>query len=203
MPTKDPSAARSPQIWGIVGGIASGKSVVAGLFADLGFEILDADRVAAELMASPALQQEIEAALGPGLLSPEGLDRQKLADTVFQSRERLALLESLVHPRVRAELLARLEAAVEKCRSVLLDVPLLLEKGLSERCEVILFLEVPEDQRRARALARGMSEADWGRREATQLPIEEKRARATHVLDNSGSIDETRRALRTLIQNLG
>jgi dephospho-CoA kinase len=100
---------------------------------------------------------------------------------------------------VRREILARLEAARGAGRNVVLDVPLLLERGLIEACDRVLFVAVGDAARRARALARGMPEADWQQREASQAALADKQARADAVVDNSGDLAATERAVDAIL----
>jgi len=189
---------------GLVGGVASGKSAVARLLAERGFEVLDADRLASERLEQPDLRPALRELFGPEVEGPGGkLDRRQIAAVVFRDAERRARLEALVHPQVRAALVERLHAARASGARVVLDVPLLLERGLIDECDVVILVDVPDEMRLARALARGLSEEDWRQREAAQAPLARKRERADHVLDSSKSLAEARRGLDHILQQLG
>ncbi len=188
-----PSQPEEVRVIGLMGGVAAGKSVVAGLLAERGCHVLDADRVARSVLDRPELRATLLEMFGPKVeTSDKTLDRSYIADQVFQQPDLRTALERLVHPEIRAALLGDLERALVRGECVVLDVPLLLEKGLIERCDLVIFVDVRDSVRRARALARGLSAEDWARREAAQAPLRQKRARADVVIDNSGSPAATR-----------
>jgi dephospho-CoA kinase len=195
------------RVLGLTGGIATGKSTVARLFEGLGAVVIDADRIVHELQApgQPALG-EIAAAFGPEMLRPDGsLDRERLGALVFRDAEARARLNAIVHPRVGAELARRLAAArAAGVRLVLLDVPLLLETGGARGLvEAVIVVYAPEAEQVRRQMARdGCTRDEAERRVRAQLPIEEKRRRADHVIDNSGSPADTEAQVRRLFDAL-
>lgn len=202
-PASTPAAASL--VCGVLGGIASGKSEVARLLAGDDGVVLDADREVAELYAEPAFRTELRALFGPGVLGKDGsVDRARLAEVAFGSPESRRRLEALVHPRVRARLAGRLERARAECRPVIvLDVPLLLENEtehrLPEACDALIFVDAPPTERDARAVARrGWASGEVARREALQMPLERKRARAQHVILNDGDRAGLERSVREL-----
>lgn len=174
---------------GLTGGIGSGKSTVSGLLAERGAVVIDADAIVREVQApgTPVLAAIIER-FGPAVLGPDGaLDRQALADRVFTDDEALAALNAIVHPAVGAEIARRLEEAAGTDAVVVLDVPLLVESGRDDMA-ALLVVDVDPDVAVARVVEqRGMREDDVRARIARQASREERRARATHVIDNSGS----------------
>jgi len=187
-------------ILGLTGSLGSGKSFVADCLRDLGATVIDADVIAREATApgSPALDH-IRKEFGPGVFSPDGsLDRAALARVVFADATRLAALEAILHPLVRAreeELIA-----LNRHRPLtVLDIPLLYETGAETLCDAVLSVTVDEAVRRARLVQdRGMSDEQIARRLSRQLPQEEKNRRAQHVIDNSGTREETRAAVEKL-----
>jgi dephospho-CoA kinase len=183
---------------GLTGGVASGKSTVAAMLAELGAVVVDADLGAREVVApgQPALE-EIVAAFGPGVLQPDGsLDRQRLADLVFDDAEARARLNDITHPRVRAWMAERMRAAAAAgAEVVVLDIPLLYESGLTEGLDAVVVAYAPVEVQFRRAVDRGMEGADVRARIKAQLPIDQKRALATLVVDNSGSREQTRAAV--------
>jgi dephospho-CoA kinase len=194
---------------GVLGGIASGKSEVARLLAGDDGVLLDADRTAHAALASPEVAALVAEHFGPECLDAEGRpDRRALGPLVFADPERRKLLEGWIHPRVRATLGSELERALAEGRPiVVLDVPLLLENaaesGLAERCHGLVFVDAPAEQRAARAAERrGWGPGELAAREALQLPLEEKRARATWVLSNGGDFASLQLAARALRQRL-
>ncbi|MBL8841330.1 MAG: dephospho-CoA kinase [Planctomycetes bacterium] len=205
-PAPMPQAAERPVVIGLLGGIGSGKSSVARHLAAAGAAWLDADRLAHAALDAPDVVAALRERHGASLTvtgDPPRIDRASLGRLVFGSappqREALAHLESLLHPRVRAELLRRLDAhlAQRDVPAVLLDVPLLLETGaFAPRCDLLLFVESESSARAARVAARhGLSAAEFARREALQWPVAEKRKRADVVLSNQGDAAALERAV--------
>lgn len=186
---------------GLLGGVAAGKSTVAACLARAGWLVLDADRLAREVVARPDVLAALEQRFGPTIRGPDGaLDRPALAALAFADPGATADLNALVHPAVRAELEARLEAA--GARPVVLDVPLLLESPLAGRVHTWVFVESPEAAREARARDRDWSPGERARREALQASLAAKRARADVVLENSGTIDDLERQVTALLERL-
>lgn len=189
---------------GLLGGIASGKSTVARLLAEQGAVVLDADQAAHQALADPEVLAAIRERWGEGCFDASGaLVRRQVAERIFgpgpeKATER-EFLEGLVHPRVRKTLqaeLARLESS--GARVVVLDIPLLLEAGWAESCDVLLMVNSPQSDRLARAAERGWGAAELAWREAAQTPISEKQRRATATVDNGGSLADLRQQIATL-----
>ena len=175
---------------GLTGGIGSGKSTVAALLAEAGLEIVDADRIAREVVepGRPALA-ELAEAFGADILSTDGtLNRGELARRAFVDPEHTELLNSITHPRISAET-ARRYAGAEAAGTpaVGYDMPLLIEQGLGARLAPPVVVDVPAETRVQRLVAqRGMDESDARARIAAQISDERRRAAADVVLDNSG-----------------
>lgn len=205
----DPAAAEPPfrvvppLVIGLLGGIAAGKSTVAAAFARRGLHHVDADRHARAVVEDAAVLAQLHAGFGDGILRPDGgLDRAALAARVFQDPAAKRQLEAITHPPIRRAILADAERALAAGESVLLDVPLLLENGLIERCQATVFVDASEAVRRARAASRGWPEGELERRQATQAPLAEKRARADFVIDNDGPLAATERAVEAVLAQL-
>jgi dephospho-CoA kinase len=184
---------------GIVGGIASGKSLVSQQLADLGAGVLDADRATKDLLADDSdVRNAVIARWGEAILAQSGkINRHAIAERVFADTAAgcadRKFLENLLHPRIRTLLHEqRRQFADEGRPAVVLDAPLLLEAGWGPMCDVILFVDTPRNARVAHAKSRGWSEAEFDRREASQWPVDRKRLAATVVLSNSGTVDELR-----------
>lgn len=184
---------------GLTGGIASGKSTVASILAGLGAGIIDADRLAREAVAkdTPAYSR-IAAHFGAGILQPDGtIDRKRLGAIVFSDPHQRHVLESIVHPWVKAET-DRLIAQLRRGRRVpvaVMDVPLLFESGMHQGRELaeVIVVYAPESVQVRRLAARdGLTEAEALTRIRTQMSIELKKTLATRVIDNSGRLEETR-----------
>jgi dephospho-CoA kinase len=200
-------------ILGLSGGIGSGKSTVTRILAELGATTIDADAIVHELQApGQPLLAEIAAAFGPQVLAADGsLDREALGAIVFRDEKARARLGLLMHPPVIAEMMRRAKAAVERnVPLVVLDIPLLFEGRLSGRGSGALMhfdatvcvwvsREVQIERTRARD---GCDAAEAERRVAAQMPIDEKRALADYVIDNSGTLEETRSQVADLVARL-
>jgi dephospho-CoA kinase len=181
------------RIVGLMGGVASGKSLVAGQFAALGAGILDADRAAHEVLKMPQIEAAARERWGQTVFDPDGrIDRVRLARIVFApppggppERE---YLEQLTHPEI-GRLLSQQAAAMEAAgmKAAVLDAPLLLEANWDKLCDVLVFVDAPPEARLARALARGWTREDFAAREAAQESLDSKRGRADVIMDNSGS----------------
>jgi dephospho-CoA kinase len=176
---------------GLTGGIGSGKSTVAGLLAARGARIVDADRIAREVVepGSEGLAAVV-AAFGPDVLTEDGaLDRPALAAVVFTDPQARARLDGIVHPLVRARA-AELVAAAPADAVVVQDVPLLVETGQAASYDLVLVVEADLGARVQRLVQRGLGEDDARARIAAQATDEQRRAVADVVLDNSGTPEE-------------
>jgi dephospho-CoA kinase len=173
---------------GLTGGIGSGKSTVSALLADRGAVIVDADRIAREVVepGTPGLAAVV-AAFGESVVGPDGgLDRPALAAVVFADPEARARLDGIVHPLVRARA-AEVVAAAPPDAVLVHDIPLLVETGQAGRYELVLVVQADLDTRVARLVQRGMTEDDARARIAAQATDEQRAAVADVVLDNSGT----------------
>ena len=175
---------------GLTGGIGSGKSTVAALLAERGARVVDADRIAREVVepGTPGLAAVV-AEFGPGVLTGEGaLDRAALAAIVFGDPAARARLDGIVHPLVRARA-AELVAAAPADAVVVQDVPLLVETGQAAGFDLVLVVEADPDTRVQRLVGRGLSADDARARMASQATDEQRRAVADVVLRNDGDRD--------------
>jgi dephospho-CoA kinase len=176
---------------GLTGGIGSGKSTVSELLAARGAVIVDADRIAREVVepGTPGLAAVVEA-FGEQVLAADGsLDRPALAAVVFSDPAARARLDAIVHPLVRRRS-AELVAAAPAGAVVVNDVPLLVETGQAASFDVVLVVEADPETRVARLVQRGLTEDDARARIASQATDEQRRAVADVVLDNSGTPEE-------------
>jgi len=185
-------------ILGIVGGIASGKSVVSAALAELGAVLLDADKAAHEVLQHDDVKQALVSRWGTGILTEHGqINRQAVAKRIFpngrESSDRTEIeadrqfLEQTVHPRIRQQFQRKIDQLESRGVAVaVIDAPLLLEAGWGEACNDIVFVDCPADTRLERALSRGWTKRQFLEREAAQWPIKEKQHRSTLRIDNSG-----------------
>ena len=182
---------------GLLGGIASGKSLVAEQFCKLGAGLLDGDRAGHEVLRLPEVKELVRARWGPAVFTAGGeVDRPALGRIVFvptsEGRRELEHLEKITHPRIGERLRQQAaELAAEGRAVAVLDAPVMLKAGWDAFCDHIVFIEAPQETRRARALARGWRQEDIAARESVQEPLEVKRQRADFVIDNSGSREQT------------
>jgi dephospho-CoA kinase len=175
---------------GLTGGIGSGKSTVARLFAERGAIVIDADGIAREIVepGEPALA-EIAERFGAGVLAADGsLDRAALAAIVFSDETALAELNAITHPRISQRTAERIAAAPADA-VVVYDMPLLVENRLTNEWDVVIVVEADRQARIARLLERGLGEDDIELRMSRQATDEQRRAVADIVLDNSKAID--------------
>lgn len=200
-------------ILGLSGGIGSGKSTVSRMLEALGAVVIDADRIVRELQApgSPVLD-EIVRAFGTGVLDADGaLDRDALGEVVFRDPEARGRLNAIVHPRVGVLMVRRAAAARDAgAKLVVLDIPLLFEvkrsgtgnAGLYQFDATVVVWAPREVQIRRQMERDGCDRAEAERRVAAQMPLDEKKAMADHVIDNSGTLAETERQVRALWREL-
>jgi dephospho-CoA kinase len=190
---------------GLTGGIGSGKSTVAERFVAAGAELIDADQVAREVVVpgKPAWKKIVEH-FGDGILDDEGfIDRPALGAIVFADPAKRALLNELTHPPVIEAIADQLEMLTAFDGVVVLDVPLLVEGGVDRGYDAIVVVAAKPETQLQRLLAdRGMSEQEAHQRIASQAPLEDKIAKATHVLWNEGTLEELRTEADRLAREL-
>jgi dephospho-CoA kinase len=184
---------------GLTGGIASGKTTVAALFAELGVPVIDTDTIAREVVSpgQPALAEIVET-FGTEVLGTGGqLDRSALRRLIFADTARRRQLEAILHPRIRAETLARADA----CRGPyhVIVVPLLLETGFASLVDRVLVVDCPESTQRVRLAERDHESAEQIERIiGSQIARDARLQAADDVIDNAGSLTDTRRQVEAL-----
>ena len=188
---------------GLTGGIGSGKSTVAAMFAKLGAVVIDADAISRELVepGQPALHELVDE-FGEGIIAPDGsLRRSELARIAFQDPTATQRLNAIMHPLIRAETERRLAAAGDS-DVVLYDMPLLFETGQEQLVDVVVVVDVPEELQVSRAVGRGLDEEDVRRRMQVQVSRSMRVTEADFVIDNSGSRRDTERQVRGIWNQL-
>jgi dephospho-CoA kinase len=185
-----------PYILGLTGNIAAGKTTVGLMLLELGaYTYVDADLVVHELyLPGKPLVAQLTQAFGPRVLDAEGgVDRRALGDIVFRDPEKLCQLEAIVHPEVRSALVARMRDLPPEGIGVL-DAIKLVESGYAPLCHGLWLVTCPPDVQLQRLMTtRGMSAEDARARLAAQPTLEGKRALATELIDNRGTLDDLRR----------
>jgi len=183
---------------GLVGGIGAGKSAVAKVFAELGYLVLDADADARAVLTRPEVIARLVEWWGPRVLAADGtIDRKAVGDIVFADPAERRRLEEVVHPLVKADRTQAIRRAHAQLRSgVIIDAPLLFEAGSDADCDFVLFVDAPGPAREARVKARGWDPTELAKREAAQLPLDQKRARSTHTVLNDADLPTLRERVR-------
>jgi dephospho-CoA kinase len=189
---------------GLTGGVASGKSSVSAILAELGAVVIDADALAREVVqrGTPGLEAVV-AEFGPELLTPEGdLDRPAMAALVFGDDAARKRLEAIVHPLVFERVVA-LEAEAPEGSVVVHDIPLLAEGGRAGTFDAVVVVDAPAEVQVARMVAdRGWTREEAEARIASQASREERLAIATHVIDNTGSLTHLREQVEAIYAEL-
>lgn len=197
---------RTPVI-GITGGIGAGKSAVADALRSLGCVISDSDAHARRVFSDPGVQRAMRERWGSrvcAVADPAGtVDRASVGHIVFSEPAERVWLESIIHPRIHALREAEFAAAPAGTPALVIDAPLLLESGLGDACDAIVFVDAPDALRRERVCRnRGWSEADWRRRESAQWPLDRKREASDHVVRNDGDPESLRAQVRLVLDQV-
>lgn len=189
---------------GITGGIATGKSTVSEMVRKLGFTVIDADVIARQVVepGEEAYKQIIEK-FGEDVLLVNGeIDRKKLGEIIFNHPEKRLLLNSIVHPFVRKKMMEEKERAIQNNEKALfLDIPLLFESKLFSYVDKIIVVYVDEELQLQRLMKRNqLTKEEALSRIRSQISIEEKRQKADKVIDNRGTLEETKNQLITILK---
>lgn len=192
-------------VCGLTGGIASGKSLVSDWFKDAGIPVIDTDSIARSVcdIGQPALAQ-IVATFGSDYLSVDGsLNRKKLAWLLFHDKQAQAQINAIVHPYVGHETLKNLETLKAEHPLIVIDVPLLFEAEFDRYVDETIVVYTTQKIQLERLISRDRIDAAYAKKKiAAQLPLAQKKARATYVINNSKSIIETKKAFNTLLDVL-
>jgi len=191
---------------GLTGGMGCGKSTVSGMLRGLGALVIDADKLAHDVLSpGGSAFKGVVSAFGTGILRPDGsIDRAALGEVVFADEEKRRLLESIVHPAV-FEIERRM---LEKFRDghpravVVFDAALLIESGAYARMDRVVVVWCSPKTQLQRLAAKGLEPGQAAKRMAAQMPVEEKLLYADHVIDNDGSMEETARQVEDLFREL-
>jgi dephospho-CoA kinase len=199
-----------PLLVGVTGGIGSGKSTVCSLFAELGCELFEADRVAKDLqLQDPEIIEGIKKLFGSGVYSTDKenhlqLDRKAIAGEVFSNPEKLRALNSLIHPKVFDAFSRSIEYCMQRrCEVLVKEAAILFEAGKDKELDRIIVVAAGNELRISRAIGKGMgTREEILKRMASQWPQEKLIERADYVIFNDGTVDELRAQVREVYRKL-
>ena len=189
-------------IVGLTGGIACGKTTVAGIFRDFGADIIDADLVGHQVLKDDlSVYEKIVNTFGRRVLNDRGeIDRSKLGRIVFDSPDCLRVLNGIVHPpvieRIKAEIERKLSSA--KCKIIAVDIVLLIEANLTYMVDAVVVVYADEEVQMQRLMQRGLSQEDAEKRIRSQMSSREKTRFADFVIYNDGSLSDTRKQVKQI-----
>ncbi len=179
---------------GVAGGIASGKSTVAGVFEKLGARVLDADAIGHDLLRTGRMRDRVREVFGDGVLTPEGdVDRRALGRVVFGNEQARQELNRLVRPAIRVEIRRRIAGMRGEGYdgTVVVDAPLLVDTGPTDLADRVVLVTAPASTRKERIIRRGgLSEGEAEQRIAAQVPDAKQARWADYVLENNGTRNE-------------
>lgn len=188
---------------GLTGGIASGKSTVADMFKQLNIPVIDADKIAREVvLPGEKTYDKIVKTFGEAVLhEDQTLNRKKLGEIIFADEAKRKQLNALIHPAIRKRMLKRRDQYIaEREPCIVLDIPLLFESKLTHFVEKVIVVYIDEATQLERLMQRdGLNEKEAKQRIQAQLPLKEKAKLADGVIDNHGTIEETRTQLLNLL----
>ncbi len=184
----------------LTGGFGTGKSTVLEIFRRYGVPVLSADEVVHELLARDNIKAEIRGYFGEGVFKDGEINRKEIARVVFKSEEKRRWLERLLHP----EVFKRIDAFGKENseRIAIAEIPLLYETGTEGRFDKVVVVIAGDGQVRERLMRKGLSEEEIQQRHRVQIPIEEKKAKADFVIDNSGGLEETEKQVKEILKTL-
>jgi dephospho-CoA kinase len=192
-------------IIGIMGGIGSGKSTVAAEFAKLGCKIIDADKIAHDLLEEKEVREQVIALLGSGIQDSHGkIDRVKAAEIVFRDSEKLSRLNCIIHPNV----MKKTEELIEKynnendCKAIVLDMPLLVEVGWEKRCDKLIFVDCDEKTREKRLKNKNFKKNHIKNRENFQISLDKKKIIADNTINNNSDFSTLVRQIAEIFSNI-
>lgn len=192
-------------IIGLTGSIASGKSTISSMFSEFNIPVIDADKISREVVnPGEKAYEQIVAAFGQEILHEDAtLNRERLGQIIFADKIKREQLNEIVHPAVRAKMLELREYYVSQgANCVVLDIPLLFESKLTHFVDKTLVVYVDENVQLERLIKRNnYMEKEARQRIQSQIPVSEKAKMADAVIDNNGTIEQSREQLKRLLEN--
>lgn len=190
-------------IIGLTGVIGSGKSTAARLLRSRGFPVIDVDALGKESLSREETQNDIRQVFGERVIIDGKIDAEKLSSVVFRQKDALRTLESIVHPRVKAEVLKQIKEQKEHgAQVVVLDHPLLFETDAYQLVDKIVVVAADQDKTLERLKQRGIGPDEARRRLSFQIPLSEKKARADYVVDNNGTEEQLENQINSLLETI-
>jgi len=186
---------------GILGGIGSGKSTVAAEFAKLGCKVIDADKMAHELLDEPPVKEKIISLFGQDILEPAGkISREKLAGIVFDDVQKLLSLNAIIHPLVlqKAKRFIEQYNCQDQVKAIVLDMPLLVEVGWDKLCSKLIFVDCEKNLRLKRAKILGFNENQVKIRENFQISLDNKVDLADNTINNNSDFSVLTRQVKDI-----
>lgn len=189
---------------GIAGGIGSGKSFIARLFAEEGCLVIDSDRQVSEVYDDEHVRRTLRAWWGNDVVRPDGqINRKLIGAKVFNDAGQRKRLEELIHPRVNAARQRAMALAPAEVVAFVWDTPLLFETGLNRQCDAVVFVEASrEDQLRRVAENRAWDAAELARREISQWPLDRKREISDYVIRNTADAGFARSQVKDVLSRI-
>lgn len=189
---------------GVTGGLGAGKSTACEFLREKGACIFNADDIAKEILSTNAeVQDAISAAFGPGIIVDDRIDNRRLAQQAFLNEEHQTTLNNILHPHVIAAFEKKAEELASQTGLLVVDAPLIFESGFDSHLDHTVLIYTTFKIRLARAMRRGtLSREDILRRIQLQMPEEDKRELATHVIENNGTAEQLREAMYALYDQL-
>ncbi len=192
-----------PPTIGLAGGIGAGKTTVGEILARLGCVVACSDREGRAALRDAGIRSVLRSWWGDAILDASGaVDRGALAGIVFEDPEEKNRLEGLVHPWIEARRQALFAAAPPGTPAVVIDAPLLFEAGIDRECDAVIFVDAPRPCRVARVSSRGWAKDELARREDFQLPLDDKRSKADHILRNDGDLSDLEAQVRATLSDI-
>ena len=194
----------SPPVIGLTGSIGAGKSVVASMLQQAGCVVADADAAVRDLLNQPGIIDTLVRWWGGIILGENGsLDRSVVARIVFADPKERIRLEQLLHPLVSQRREAVFSHVPPETPALVIDAPLLMEVGLDEECDVVLYVDsAPAHCRQRIAVTRGWSEEEFDKRSKAQIPVDQKRARADIVISNNSDLAALEVEIKRFLEKL-
>lgn len=194
------------RVIGLTGSLATGKTTVANMFAQLGAKVIDADKIAHALLkeGSPCYGKVVRT-FGKVILRGKNIDRPKLADLVFADKRRLTQLESIIHPYVRRETKRRITKYAKHNRSavIVLNVPLLFETRMDQMTDATVVVKAGQNTQIERAVKNlKLTKAEALRRIRAQMPLKDKIRKADFIIHNNGSLTDTKKQVKQIWEKL-